>query len=192
VPDKNLVVSVREDDATFGVLHSRPHRVGALKMGTSLEDRPHFTSSSTFRTVPFPTGLTPADTAGPTETLDSGVILPSVALDRRAAASRVAEAARRLDALREGWLNPPEWVERVPEVVPGYPDRIIPKPEHATDLKNRTLTNLYNARPTWLDRAHKALDLAVASAHGWDDYRPEIAEEEILRRRLALNLELSR
>jgi hypothetical protein len=68
-------------------------------------------------------------------------------------------------------------VERVPEVVPGYPDRIVPKPEHAADLKKRTLANLYNARPTWLDRAHKALDLAVAASYGWDDYGPEMAEE---------------
>ncbi len=73
----------------------------------------------------------------------------------------------------------------MPEVVPGFPDRIVPKPEHAAELKKRTLTNLYNARPTW----HKALDLAVAAAYGWDDYRPETAEEEILRRLLALNLE---
>jgi hypothetical protein len=135
--------------------------------------------------------VTPADTAGPTETLDSGVILPTVAEDRRAAALAIAEAAHRLNALREGWLNPPEWVERVPEVVPGYPDRIIPKPEHAAELKKRTLTNLYNQRPAWLDHAHKALDTAAA-AYGWTDYTPNLPEEEILRRLLALNLERSR
>jgi hypothetical protein len=41
-------------------------------------------------------------------------------------------------------------VDRVPEVVPGYPNRLIPKPEHAAELKQRTLTNLYNQRPAWL------------------------------------------
>ena len=99
-----------------------------------------------------------------------------------------AQAAHRLNTLRENWLNPAAWVERVPEVVPGYPDRIIPKPEHAAELKQRTLTNLYNARPAWLDNAHKALDAAVAVVYGWGDYGPEMADEEILRRLLALNL----
>jgi hypothetical protein len=29
-----------------------------------------------------------------------------------------------------------------------------------------TPTNLYNARPAWLDDAHKALDAAVADTYG--------------------------
>ncbi|MCO5762297.1 MAG: hypothetical protein NHG36_12410, partial [Chromatiaceae bacterium] len=91
--------------------------------------------------------------------------------------------------LRENWLNPAEWVDRVPEVVPGYPDRIIPKPGHETDLKARTLTNLYNQRPRWLANAHQALDAAVAAAYGWEDYSPDTPDEEILARLLALNLE---
>ena len=53
----------------------------------------------------------------------------------------------------------------------------------------RTLTNLYNARPAWLDLAHKALDKAVAAAYNWLDYTPEMPDDEILRRLLALNLE---
>ena len=32
------------------------------------------------------------------------------------------------------------------------------------EKKKRTLTNLYNARPTWLDLAHKRLDEAVFAA----------------------------
>jgi hypothetical protein len=35
------------------------------------------------------------------------------------------------------------------------------------ELKKRTMTNLYNARPTWLDLAHKKLDAAVFVAYGW-------------------------
>ena len=50
----------------------------------------------------------------------------------------------------------------------------------------RTLTNLYNARPTWLDNAHRALDAAVADAYGWP---ADLADAEILERLLALNLE---
>lgn len=186
--DHQLIVTAKSDDATFGILHSRFHERWSLRMGTSLEDRPRYTPTSTFETFPFPEGLTPADTQGATETLASGAILPPVAEEPRAVAVQIAEAAHRLDSLRERWLNPPEWVECVPEVVPGYPDRLIPKPGHEQDLKKRTLTNLYNARPAWLEQAHQALDTAVAAAYGWDDYTPEMPEAEILRRLLALNL----
>lgn len=52
----------------------------------------------------------------------------------------IAAAARRLNELRESWLNPPQWVDHVLEVVPSYPDRWIPKPEYVTELKKWTLT----------------------------------------------------
>ena len=52
--------------------------------------------------------------------------------------------------------------------------------------KKRTLTNLYNARPAWLDNAHKVLDAVVAKAYGWDDYTPGMPDEEISRRLLLL------
>ena len=125
-----------------------------------------------FETFPFPTGLTP------------NLPVSTYADDPRAQA--IAAAARRLNELRENWLNPPEWVERVPEVVPGYPDRVIPKPEHAAELKKRTLTHLYNQRPAWLVNAHRTLDAAVAAAYGWP---VDLNDEEVLRRLLALNQE---
>lgn len=46
------------------------------------------------------------------------------------------------------------------------------------------LENLYNARPTWLDNAHKALDAAVFAAYGWP---ADLSDEAILERLLALN-----
>ena len=82
----------------------------------------------------------------------------------------------------------------MPEVVPlgmdhsPYPDRIVPKLGFEKDLAKRTLTNLYNQRPAWLAQAHEALDAAVAAAYGWADYTPAMADDEILRRLLALNL----
>ena len=83
----------------------------------------------------------------------------------------VAAAAKQLDDWREAWLNPPDWMVRVPEVVPGYPDRILPREaldeDQRKQLKKRTLTNLYNERPAWLDNAHRALDDAVSDAYGW-------------------------
>lgn len=69
--------------------------------------------------------------------------------------------------------------------MPGYPDRILPRDDKAAIiLKTRTLTNLYNARPAWLDHAHKALDQAVAEAYGWDDdWRAgRMGDDEILAR----------
>ena len=63
----------------------------------------------------------------------------------------------------------PEWVDWVDEPVPGYPKRPVARNETAAkELKARTLTNLYNARPQWLADAHASLDAAVAGAHGWD------------------------
>ena len=63
-------------------------------------------------------------------------------------------------------------------------------PEGASeaDLKRLTLTNLYNARPAWLDNAHKSLDGAVFAAYGWP---ADIPDEEILKNLLALNRERS-
>ena len=56
-------------------------------------------------------------------------------------------------------------------------------------MAQRTLTKLYNQRPVWLAQAHTALDMAVAAAYEWVDYAPAMADDEILRRLLALNLE---
>ncbi len=221
-----LDVIARADDTTFGVLHSRFHELWSLRLGTSLEDRPRYTPTTCFETFPFPAGLTPADTAHQrTETLASGAQIPAGLADAAAPADSVpnrprvvaesgldaidfkanrqhavaiAEAAHRLDTLRQNWLNPPEWTQRVPEVVPlgmtasPYPDRIEPRPGlsevDAKALQKRTLTNLYNQRPAWLAQAHEALDTAVATAYGWTDYSPTMPDDEILRRLLALNL----
>ena len=80
-------------------------------------------------------------------------------------------------------------MKRVPEVVPGYPDRILPIDEAAAKtLKSRTLTNLYNARPAWLAHAHAALDTAVAYAYGWGaDWGAGMTDDEILSRLFHLN-----
>jgi hypothetical protein len=72
-------------------------------------------------------------------------------------------------------------------VVPGYPDRLLPvDDEAAAELKKRTLTSLYNQRPTWLANAHEALDEAVAAAYGWP---AGLSDDEILARLFALNQE---
>jgi type II restriction/modification system DNA methylase subunit YeeA len=183
-PDHQLIAIARDDDTTFGVLHSRFHEAWSLRLGTWLGvgNDPRYTPTTTFETFPFPAGLTP------------NIPAASYADDPRA--RRIAEAARKLDQLRRNWLNPPDLVDIVPEVTPTaapgepprrYPDRIVPKnAEAAAKLKSRTLTNLYNERPRWLADAHEALDRAVAAAYGWPE---DIATEDALARLLALNAE---
>ena len=67
-----------------------------------------------------------------------------------------------------------------------YP-RIIPRDEaSARELKKRTLTNLYNQRPAWLDMAHRRLDEAVFASYGWP---VDLSDDELLAKLLELNLE---
>ncbi len=139
--DHALVVFARDDDYTFGVLHSRVHEKWALATGTQLETRPRYTPTTCFETFPFPR---------PTD-------------EQREA---ISVSARRLVELRDGWLNPPGL----------EPD----------ELAKRTLTNLYNERPTWLANAHADLDRAVLDAYGWP---ADLADEAVLERLLALNLQ---
>ncbi len=174
-PHQTVIAIARDDDTTFGILHSRFHELWSLRMGTSLEDRPRYTPSTTFETFPFPEGLTPN--------------IPAAAYANDPRAVAIAAAAARLNDLRENWLNPPDLVKREPEVVPGYPDRILPVNEAAAKvLKTRTLTNLYNLRPTWLDHAHAALDRAVADAYGWGaEWDAGMSGDDILARLFRLN-----
>jgi hypothetical protein len=184
--NQGTLVFARDDDYFFGVVHSRFHEVWALKQGTRLETRPRYTPTTCFETFPFPR-TTPVQEAA------------------------IAAAAKELNGLRERWLNPPEWTETRTLEFPGsiagpwtryvdsktvdsktgvgtvrYP-RLEPRnADCAAKLKKRTLTNLYNERPAWLDLAHKKLDAAVAAAYGWP---AGLSDEQILERLLALNLE---
>jgi hypothetical protein len=148
-----------------------------------LETRPRYTPSSCFETFPF----------------------PEPTADQSAA---ISCAAGELDALRSRWLNPPEWTKTEILEFPGSVDgpwaryvveadahgigtvrwpRVVPKDaDCAASLKARTLTNLYNQRPAWLDLAHKKLDAAVFAAYGWDQ---GISDDDLLGKLLALNLE---
>jgi type II restriction/modification system DNA methylase subunit YeeA len=172
LPDNLVIAVARNDDTCFGILSSRFHIAWSLDLGSTLEDRPTYTPTVTFETFPFPEGLTPNIPANEYES------------DPRAQA--IAKAAKRLDELRNAWLNPPDLVKIEPEVVPGYPDRILPKDaQAAVTLKTRTLTNLYNQRPQWLADAHRDLDAAVAAAYGWP---ADISEEDALAKLLELNL----
>jgi type II restriction/modification system DNA methylase subunit YeeA len=76
----------------------------------------------------------------------------------------IATAARELVEKRDAWLNPAGASEE--------------------ELKTRTLTNLYNARPSWLAEAHRNLDEAVFAAYGWP---ATLADAEVLEHLLTLN-----
>ena len=141
LPDSATIAIARDDDYTFGVLHSIVHEVWSLKMGTQLESRPRYTPTTTFETFPFPR---PSDSQK----------------------LAIAEAAKQLSDYREEWLNPNQG--SLPEI----------------DLRERTLTNLYNTRPTWLELAHSKLDENVVRAYGWP---ANITKEQILEELLALN-----
>lgn len=186
VCDDGIYVFTRSDDYFFGVLQSRLHELWALSQGTQVREREsgfRYTPTTCFETFPFPK--------------------PSKSQE-----AAIAAAAKELDTLRNNWLNPPEWTMEEVLEFPGsttgpwaryvtkpnakgigtvrYP-RIVPRDEvFAKRLKERTLTKLYNARPTWLDLAHKKLDEAVFAAYGWS---PSLSDEEILAKLLALNLE---
>jgi SAM-dependent methyltransferase len=86
IPDGQVVVIAREDDYFLGVLHSRPHEIWSLKLGTSLEDRPRYSQSLTFETFPFPyaPGKEPQDN-------------PCV--------RAIAQAAKDLVEQRDNWLR---------------------------------------------------------------------------------------
>jgi len=149
--NQGTLVIARDDDYFFDVLHSKLHEIWALKQGTSLEDRPRYTPTTTFETFPFPwaPGAEPKD-------------------DPRVKA--IADAAKELVEQRDRWLSAD----------------LTPDPSPKRRGEQRTLTNLYNARPTWLDLVHKRLDEAVFAAYGW---KSDISEEEILEKLLSLNLE---
>lgn len=147
VPDHTLVVFAREDDYFLGVLQSKPHQLWSFRLGTSLEDRPRYTPTTTFETFPFP-------------------FPPGQEMQSDPRVTAISTASRELVQLRDNWLNPPDISD--------------------ADLKKRTLTNLYNQNPQWLENAHRKLDEAVFAAYGW---RTDLTDDEILANLLALNLE---
>jgi type II restriction/modification system DNA methylase subunit YeeA len=164
VPDHKLHVFVRDDDYFFGVLHSRIHEVWTLAtcswMGVGND--PSYSSSRTFGTFPFP--------------------YPPGREPKNAHVQAIAHAAKELVEQRERWLN-----VTVTSEVTVTSDTGAAVTSDAS--KKRTLTNLYNQRPTWLELAHKKLDDAVFAAYGWQN---TLSDEEILERLLALNLTRAR
>ena len=152
VPDATIVAIAREDDYTFGVLHSRIHERWALARASRLGvgNDPRYVHTQCFNTFPFPWELDTPDDA--------------LSEDQAEQRDVIAGAAASLNAQREAWLNPSD--------------------AGAHELRLRTMTNLYNERPTWLDIAHKEIDEAVCAAYGWS---ADLADDDVLADLLALN-----
>jgi len=191
IPDHQLIAFARSDDYFFGVLHSSVHELWARRQGTQLREAEsgfRYTPTTCFETfpLPWPPGAEPAEGE-----------------PHRPLHDAIADAARTLNEQRERWLNPPKWIAEIAGAIDAEDDfadvarvsgeearRLIRQSAidaaAATDprLKKRTLTNLYNERPTWLRLAHKALDEAVLAAYaavdpegGWDRAWAEVFEE---------------
>ena len=183
LPDAQLIVFARSDDYFFGVLHSSVHERWARRMGTQLrevESGFRYTPTTCFETFPLPWPPSHEPPGDPT-------------------AARIGEAAAALNDQRERWLNPPEWIDPIAETVDRAEDLSDVPPQArplirqslilaaaAKDprLGKRTLTNLYNERPTWLRLAHRDLDRAVLAAYaqadpagGWQEDWAEVWEE---------------
>jgi hypothetical protein len=173
VPDHALVVFARSDDYFLGVLQSKIHILWSLKLGTSLEDRPRYTPSTSFETFPFPwaPGQEPKD-------------------DPRV--QGISQAAKELVEQRDRWLAPtlppPNTTMNTLNADSNFESSDLGEVSERRRGSKRTLTNLYNQRPTWLELAHKRLDETVFAAYGW---KSNLSDEEILEKLLALNLERS-
>ncbi len=184
-PDSKVIAIALSSYEALGILQSEIHSLWTVAMSGrhGIGDDVTYNPTSCFETFPFPR---------PTPEQESAI----------------AAAAKELDELRSRWLNPPEWTKTEVLEFPGstkgpwaryvhdsdsrgigtvrWPRVVAKDEEHAAKLKVRTLTNLYNQRPAWLDLVHKNLDEAVFAAYGWP---ADLSDEEILERLLALNLD---
>jgi type II restriction/modification system DNA methylase subunit YeeA len=173
----SLFAIARSDELMLGILSSRIHEVWSTAQGNRLGagNQRRYNIGVTFETFPFPFGL------GPEVPVDLANLNPK--------AGPIRAAAQELHGRREAWLNPPDLVEFVDEVVPAYPARQRPIDESAAAaLKGRNLTRLYNEMPSWLQHLHKLLDEAVADAYG---FSPTQTDEQILTALLELNAQMA-
>jgi hypothetical protein len=163
-------VFAREDDYFFGILHSYLHEIWALRLGTSLEDRPRYTPTTTFETFPFPWPPGYEDTAS-------------------SAYSAVSAAAKQLNEERTSWLNPPGLGENTLQ------DRTLTNLYNALNVwRGKDKMRVKDAAADFAPRLndlHNTLDRAVCDAYGWP-HEVLNDDEEILRLLLALNLERSK
>jgi type II restriction/modification system DNA methylase subunit YeeA len=213
LPANVVIVFGRSDDFFFGILNSRFHLAWADVQGTQLREKEsgsRYTPTSCFETFPFPRPTPKQEAAiaaaakelnelrerwlNPPEWTRTEYLEFPASVDgpwsryvdcggnpANAGATPLSPISARQSAVAADALPAQSKIG-----LARYP-RLVPKDaDCAAKLKERTLTNLYNERPAWLDLAHKKLDAAVAAAYG---FPTDLTDEQILERLLALNLE---
>ncbi|MBL4808974.1 MAG: class I SAM-dependent DNA methyltransferase, partial [Phycisphaerales bacterium] len=190
LPDARLFAFAVSSDYYFGILHSATHELWTLSNCSwhGKGNDPTYNGGACFETFPLP--WSPGHE-------------PAKGDPQRPLHDAIGACAATLNEQRERWLNPPEWVEPIAARIDAeddFADVLAVSGEEAQrlirqsaidaacakdpKLKKRTLTNLYNERPTWLRLAHKALDEAVLAAYAavdpegdWDTAWSEVFEE---------------
>jgi len=163
LPDSRLFVFSRSDDYWMGLLSSSVHALWALAKAPphGLGNDPTYSATTCFDTFALPWA-------------------PGSEPNRNPLHAAISTAAKQLHEMRERWLNPPEWIQSIAAAIDAQ-DKFEDVPAEARplirqsaimaaaakdpNLKKRTLTNLYNERPTWLRLAHRKLDEAVLAAY---------------------------
>jgi hypothetical protein len=163
-PDHALIVFAREDDYFFGVLHSHIHQLWALRLGTSLENRPRYTPTTVFETFPFPFRPGEEDPTQP-------------------AYQAISEAARNLHEQRCAWLQ--EWrdVHTLTHLYNAL--HCYRNPTSPTGRRRKFPPAALEFAPQ-LDHLHRILDAAVCAAYGWPESILD-DEQTVLKALLARN-----
>jgi hypothetical protein len=185
VANDAIIAFARDDDYFLGILQSKVHELWSRRKGTQVRE-----AESGFRYTPTTTFETfPFPWPPGKESTEDPLV------------QTIAELAKQLDEFRNAWLNPP--TEEIGITI------------SKKMLERRTLTNLYNALATYLekykgkmrdprlwsdaiecdiglgeietlDHIHQTLDKAVLDAYGWGY---NFSNEQILENLLDLNLQ---
>lgn len=174
IPDHKLYAIASDDAWLLGCLSAAPHQLWARYAGGTLEDRPTWTNTTTFKPFPFP------------------------ALDESPLKQRIRELGEKLDAHRKARQA------AHPELTLTGLYNVLEKLRAGASLTDKDRKIHDQGLVTILKQIHDGLDTAVLEAYGWQDLAqgPALAdrltaadeaaqalEQELLKRLVALNHE---
>ncbi len=190
-----VIVFAYADNVSFGILQSKAHELWALRQCTVLGgNTPRYGPSQCFETFPFPHPTAEQEAVIATAAQELNDLRERWLNPPEWTVTKILEFPGTVGGPWSRYIDPATVVSQLSALnsqplqigTVKYP-RLEPKDaDCAAKLKKRTLTNLYNERPAWLDLAHRKLDEAVAAAYGWP---ADLTDDQILERLLALNLE---
>jgi len=143
-PDHKLYVIASNDAWILGVLSAAPHQLWALRAGGTLEDRPTWTSTTTFRPFPFP-----AVHEGPLK-------------------QRIRELGEKLDAHRKARQA------AHPDLTLTGMYNVLEKLRTGETLTDKDKKIHDEGLVTILKQIHDELDAAVLEAYGWQDLQGNV------------------